>query len=115
LAKKTFLDFEQPIAELESKIEELRYVQTESAVDISEEIDQLSTKSQLLTKDIYSVLSPWQITKQSADAVLLSLPRLRPWSRSVGSAIGVGVGDAHAGGQRSGQHCRRANQFCPVE
>ena len=63
MAKKTFLDFEQPIAELETKIEELRYVQTESAVDISEEIDQLSKKSQQLTKDIYSVLSPWQITK----------------------------------------------------
>jgi acetyl-CoA carboxylase carboxyl transferase subunit alpha len=63
LAKKTFLDFEQPIAELETKIEELRYVQTESAVDISEEIDQLSKKSQQLTKDIYSVLTPWQITK----------------------------------------------------
>ena len=63
MAKKTFLDFEQPIAELETKIEELRYVQTESAVDISEEIEQLSKKSQQLTKDIYSVLSPWQITK----------------------------------------------------
>ena len=63
MAKKTFLDFEQPIAELEGKIEELRYVQTESAVDISEEIDQLSKKSQQLTKDIYSDLSPWQITK----------------------------------------------------
>src|SRR6187402_92436 len=63
MAKKTFLDFEQPIAELEGKIEELRYVQTESAVDISEEIDQLSKKSQQLTKDIYSQLSPWQITK----------------------------------------------------
>jgi len=63
LAKKTFLDFEQPIAELEGKIEELRYVQTESAVDISDEIDQLSKKSQQLTKDIYSDLSPWQITK----------------------------------------------------
>jgi acetyl-CoA carboxylase carboxyl transferase subunit alpha len=63
LAKKTFLDFEQPIAELESKIEELRYVQVESAVDISEEIEQLSKKSQQLTKDIYSDLSPWQITK----------------------------------------------------
>ena len=62
-AKRTFLDFEQPIAELESKIEELRYVQTESAVDISEEIDQLSKKSQQLTKDIYSDLTPWQITK----------------------------------------------------
>jgi acetyl-CoA carboxylase carboxyl transferase subunit alpha len=63
LAKKTFLDFEQPMAELDSKIEELRYVQTESAVDISEEIDQLTKKSQQLTKDIYSDLTPWQITK----------------------------------------------------
>lgn len=63
MAKKTFLDFEQPIAELEHKIEELRYVQTESAVDISEEIDQLSKKSLQLTKDIYSDLSAWQITK----------------------------------------------------
>jgi len=63
LAKKNFLDFEQPIAELESKIEELRYVQTESAVDISEEIEQLGKKSLQLTKDIYSQLSPWQITK----------------------------------------------------
>jgi acetyl-CoA carboxylase carboxyl transferase subunit alpha len=62
LAKRTFLDFEQPIAELETKIEELRYVQTESAVDISEEIDQLSKKSQQLTKDIYGQLTPWQIT-----------------------------------------------------
>ncbi len=63
MAKKTFLDFEQPIAELETKIDELRYVQSESAVDISEEIDQLSKKSQQLTKDIYSQLTPWQITK----------------------------------------------------
>ena len=63
MAKKTFLDFEQPIADLEEKIEELRYVQTESAVDISAEIDQLSKKSLQLTRDIYSDLSPWQITK----------------------------------------------------
>jgi len=63
LGKRTFLDFEQPIAELESKIEELRYVQSESAVDISQEIEQLSKKSQQLTKDIYGDLSPWQITK----------------------------------------------------
>ena len=63
MAKRTFLDFEQPLAELENKIEELRYVQNESAVDISEEIDQLDKKSLQLTKDIYSDLSPWQITK----------------------------------------------------
>ena len=61
--KRTFLDFEQPIAELENKIEELRYVQSESAVDISAEIEQLGKKSQQLTKDIYSNLTPWQITK----------------------------------------------------
>jgi acetyl-CoA carboxylase carboxyl transferase subunit alpha len=65
LAKKTFLDFESPIAELDAKIEELRYVQTESAVDISSEIDQLAKKSLQLTKDIYSDLTPWQITKIS--------------------------------------------------
>ncbi|MFY7905261.1 MAG: acetyl-CoA carboxylase carboxyltransferase subunit alpha, partial [Burkholderiaceae bacterium] len=63
MAKRTYLDFEQPIAELETKIEELRYVQTESAVDISSEIEQLAKKSQQLTKDVYSDLSPWQITK----------------------------------------------------
>ena len=63
MSKKNFLDFEQPIAELEGKIDELRYVQTESAVYISEEIDQLSKKSLQLTKDIYSNLTPWQITK----------------------------------------------------
>ena len=65
LAKKSFLDFEQPVAELEAKIEELRYVQTESAVDITLEIEQLSKKSQQLTKDIYSDLTPWQVTKIS--------------------------------------------------
>jgi acetyl-CoA carboxylase carboxyl transferase subunit alpha len=63
VAKKTFLDFEQPIAALEDKIEDLRYVQNESAVDISSEIEQLTKKSVQLTKDIYSDLTPWQITK----------------------------------------------------
>ena len=65
MAKRTFLDFEQPVAELEAKIEELRYVQSESAVDITDEIEQLTKKSQQLTKDIYSDLSPWQVTKIS--------------------------------------------------
>ena len=62
MSKRHFLEFEQPVAELEAKIEELRYVQNESAVDISEEIDRLSKKSLLLTKDIYSGLTPWQVT-----------------------------------------------------
>jgi acetyl-CoA carboxylase carboxyl transferase subunit alpha len=59
--KTTFLDFEQPIAELDAKIEELRYVQDDSAVDISEEIQRLQKKSAALTKDIYAKLSPWQM------------------------------------------------------
>jgi acetyl-CoA carboxylase carboxyl transferase subunit alpha len=61
--KTTFLEFEQPIAELESKIEELRYVQDDSAVDISEEIARLQKKSSTLTKEIYSKLSAWQISQ----------------------------------------------------
>jgi acetyl-CoA carboxylase carboxyl transferase subunit alpha len=61
--KTTFLDFEQPIAELEAKIEELRYVQDDSAVDISEEIARLQKKSAALTKDIYGRLSAWQISQ----------------------------------------------------
>lgn len=59
--KTTFLDFEQPIADLEAKIEELRFVQDDSAVDISEEISRLETKSLTLTKDLYGKLTPWQI------------------------------------------------------
>jgi acetyl-CoA carboxylase carboxyl transferase subunit alpha len=61
--KFNFLDFEQPIAELETKIEELRFVQDDSAVDISAEIDKLTKKSQGLTKDIFAKLSPWQISQ----------------------------------------------------
>jgi len=63
MSKKHFLDFEQPIAELEAKIEELRYVQSESAVDISDEIERLDKKSLQLTKDIYASFSPWQVTQ----------------------------------------------------
>ena len=58
--RNTYLDFEQPLGELEGKIEQLRYVQADSAVDISEEISRLQQKSQTLTKDIYSKLTPWQ-------------------------------------------------------
>jgi acetyl-CoA carboxylase carboxyl transferase subunit alpha len=61
--KTTFLDFEQPIAELEAKIEELRYVQDDSALDISEEIGRLQKKSQALTREIYAKLNAWQISQ----------------------------------------------------
>src|SRR5690348_15584434 len=61
--KTTFLEFEQPIAELEGRIEELRYVQDDSAVDISDEIQRLTKRSQTLTKDIYGKLTPWQVAQ----------------------------------------------------
>ncbi len=66
--KTTFLDFEQPVAELEAKIDELRYVQDDSALDISEEISRLQKKSQALTKDIYAKLTAWQIAQVARHA-----------------------------------------------
>ena len=61
--KQTFLDFEQPIAELQAKIDELRFVHEDSAVDISDEINRLQKKSQQLTRDIYAKLTSWQIAQ----------------------------------------------------
>src|SRR6185295_1351375 len=61
--KTVFLEFEQPVAELEGRIDELRYAQDDSAVDISEEIQRLSKKSQALSKDIYAKLTPWQVAQ----------------------------------------------------
>src|SRR5581483_12032933 len=61
--KTTFLDFEQSIADLETKIEELRYVQDDSAVDISDEIQRLQKKSAALARDIYAKLTPWQTSQ----------------------------------------------------
>ena len=63
--KVTFLDFEQSVSDLENKIEQLRFAQDDSAVDISAEISQLQKKSQALTKDIYAKLTPWQISQVS--------------------------------------------------
>ncbi len=58
-----FLNFEQPIAELEAKIEELRYVSDGNDLNISEEINRLQVKSQELTRSIFSSLSAWQISQ----------------------------------------------------
>ena len=63
--KPVFLDFEQPIAELTKKIEELRFVQGESAVDISDELERLQKKSNELTKSIYAKLTPAQVSQVS--------------------------------------------------
>jgi acetyl-CoA carboxylase carboxyl transferase subunit alpha len=59
----TFLDFEQPIAELEAKIEELRLLSSESAIDITEEIQRLQARSKDLTESVFASLTPWQISR----------------------------------------------------
>jgi acetyl-CoA carboxylase carboxyl transferase subunit alpha len=58
-----FLDFEQPIAELEAKIEELRFVGDDSEININEEVARLRGKSETLTKSIFAKLSAWQIAQ----------------------------------------------------
>jgi acetyl-CoA carboxylase carboxyl transferase subunit alpha len=58
-----FLDFEQPIAELDAKIEELRFVGDGNEVNLSEEISRLQAKSRTLTETIFSQLTPWQISQ----------------------------------------------------
>ena len=58
-----FLDFEQPIAELVAKIDELRFVGDDSKVNISDEIDRLKRKSDSLTRSIFANLSPWQVAQ----------------------------------------------------
>jgi acetyl-CoA carboxylase carboxyl transferase subunit alpha len=58
-----FLEFEQPIAELEAKIEELRFLGTDASVNITEEVKRLQLKSRALTTSIFANLSPWQITQ----------------------------------------------------
>lgn len=69
----TFLDFEQPIAELEAKIEELRHLASDRRVNVGEELEKLESKSDQLTRSIFSRLSPWQITQ-------LARHPLRPYS-----------------------------------
>jgi acetyl-CoA carboxylase carboxyl transferase subunit alpha len=59
----SFLEFEQPIAELEAKIEELKFLGADASVNISEEIKRLQVKSRALTTSIFANLSPWQITQ----------------------------------------------------
>jgi len=58
-----FLDFEQPIAELEAKIQELRMVGKDTDINITDEISRLEAKSRQLTRDVFSKLTPWQVTQ----------------------------------------------------
>jgi acetyl-CoA carboxylase carboxyl transferase subunit alpha len=86
--KTTFLEFEQPIAELETKIEELRFVQDDSALDISEEISRLQKKSQQLTREIYAKLSAWQISQVARH------PQ-RPYALDYMQSIFIGFEELH--------------------
>ena len=61
--KNTFLDFEQPIADLEGKIEALRLAQDDSALDIADEISRLEKKGQTQTREIYAKLTAWQVSQ----------------------------------------------------
>ncbi len=83
-----FLDFEQPVAELEAKIEELRLVSTDSAINISEEIDKLQSKSRDLLKSIFKSLDAWQI-------VQLARHPLRPYSLDYISRIFTEFDELH--------------------
>lgn len=60
---QSFLEFEQPIAELEAKIDELRYVSKDAEVNVADEIARLSAKSRSLTTSIFANLSPWQVAQ----------------------------------------------------
>jgi len=60
-----FLEFEQPVAELEAKIEELRHVGDDNEINIQEEITRLEEKSRALTESLFSALKPWQISQLS--------------------------------------------------
>jgi len=68
-----FLDFEQPIAELQAKIEELRLVGDDAEINLQEEVERLEAKSRSLTESIFSSLTPWQISQ-------LSRHPLRPYT-----------------------------------
>jgi acetyl-CoA carboxylase carboxyl transferase subunit alpha len=59
----SFLDFEQPIAELEAKIDELRFVATDEEVNVGEEIARLRARSRALTTSIFANLTPWQVAQ----------------------------------------------------
>ena len=83
-----FLEFEQPIADLEAKIDELRFVGDDSEVNISDEIARLKAKSDALTRSIFSDLSAWQVAQ-------LARHPLRPYTLDYINAISPGFQQLH--------------------
>jgi acetyl-CoA carboxylase carboxyl transferase subunit alpha len=86
--KLTFLDFEQPLAELNERIEELRLVQNDSALDISEELSRLTKKSDESLKSIFKKLDPWKISQ-------LARHPQRPYSLDIISSITTNFIELH--------------------
>lgn len=83
-----FLDFEQPIAELEAKIDELRFVGDDAQINISEEVSRLKVKSEALTKSIFSKLSAWQVAQ-------LARHPLRPYTTDYLSKLAPDFQELH--------------------
>lgn len=83
-----FLDFEQPIAELEAKIEELRYVGNDKDININEEIARLKKRSRELTESIFSTLNPWQVSQ-------LARHPQRPYTQDYIDRIFTGFEELH--------------------
>ncbi|MFA9461746.1 acetyl-CoA carboxylase carboxyltransferase subunit alpha [Thiohalorhabdus methylotrophus] len=83
-----FLDFEQPIAELEAKIEELRYVTDEPDLNIGEEIERLERKNRRQTEKIYGSLTPWQVSQVARHP-------LRPYTQDYLSRMFEGFRELH--------------------
>ena len=83
-----FLEFEQPVAELEAKIDELRFVGDDSEINISDEIARLKVKSDALTRSIFSDLSAWQVAQ-------LARHPLRPYTLDYVNAMSPGFQQLH--------------------
>ena len=73
-----FLDFEQPIADLESRIQELRRASDGHAVNIDSEVDTLQEKLRARTAEIFSALTSWQISPMAASPATAPTPTTRP-------------------------------------
>jgi acetyl-CoA carboxylase carboxyl transferase subunit alpha len=88
--KVPYLDFEQPVAELEAKIEELRVVQDDSnvAVDVSKEIERLEKKSSALVKETYANLEAWQVVQVARHPA-------RPYTLDYVGALCTGFRELH--------------------
>src|SRR5690606_12215308 len=92
-----FLDFEQPIAELEAKIDELKFVSSDSEVNIGEEIARLRAKSRSLRTSIFSNLSQWQIARLARD-------RQRPYTLDYVSPICTDFQELHGDRRYADDH-----------